>query len=160
MVQPGDDIPPEAPSSSSPPQGHGRTVLSTGAIIGISMGGAAVVGLAGALFFFVVGRAKTLEDFLGRRHVGMQDRASHLYTEQNPGFQGCAAVKEDQVAGYPPAYSSPMMGGRVYAAHRSGAGYDDPKQSVMSPGVEMWRTSGYGGQAQELEAQCAAAGRR
>ncbi|KAK3210119.1 hypothetical protein GRF29_44g1713020 [Pseudopithomyces chartarum] len=33
MVQPGDEIPPEAPSASPPPQAHGRTVFSTGAII-------------------------------------------------------------------------------------------------------------------------------
>lgn len=159
MVQPGDEIPPEAPSASPPPQAHGRTVFSTGAIIGMSVGGAAVIGLAGALFFFI-GRAKTLQDFLGRRHVAVQDRASHLYTEQSAGCQGCAPVKVHHVTGYPPAYSSPVMEGRVYAAHGLGAGHDDYRHSVMSPEVETWRVSGYGGQAQELDGQCGAAGRR
>lgn len=41
------------------------------AIVGISVGGAAVVGLAAALFFFV-GRARTLQDIVGRRQATVQ----------------------------------------------------------------------------------------
>ncbi|KAK4984865.1 hypothetical protein LTR50_006336 [Elasticomyces elasticus] len=61
MLQPGEPIPPESSATSAPVVPvPSHKVLSTGAIVGIVIGGVAVLLLGGALFY-LIGRTRTLK---------------------------------------------------------------------------------------------------
>ncbi|KAF1965693.1 hypothetical protein BU23DRAFT_604028 [Bimuria novae-zelandiae CBS 107.79] len=153
MLQPGEAIPPEGTDIPTP-QPHAHTALPPGAIVGIAVGGAAVLALAAALFFFV-GRAKTLNEFLRRRDGNAHGGSTGQKMVQSTGFEGCVPIKGDQPAppGYPPAYSSPVMGGAMHPAYRHGSDGGYMRDSATSPGVEAWRWSMYDGPPQEMDAQ-------
>lgn len=142
VTQPGDPIPVEG-------KDHSHPTLSTPAIIGIAVGGAAVLTLAGALFFFV-GRAKTLQELLGRRNTPAHSQAYHQDGVHDGGFEGCAPVKEEPLPGYP---HSPVREGSVHPGYPWGLGAAHPRSSTTSPRLEAWRMSVYDGPPQEMDAQ-------
>ncbi|CAA9963590.1 hypothetical protein P3342_010096 [Pyrenophora teres f. teres] len=109
QIEPGQPIPPEAsstlsnpstPSSTSAPHngssGGGSHALSTGAIVGIAVGGAAFLILCAALFFFV-GRSKTLKETIRRQDATNNTHDPHMSQQYgsnygdgglaSPGFQ-------------------------------------------------------------------------
>lgn len=152
VLQPGESIPPEETSTAEAgPQTHSG--LSTGAIVGIAIGGAAVLGLAAALCFFV-GRAKTLQEFLKRGETGGGGDASHQDVVHNPEFEGCVPVKGGQSSAVlPPAYSSPVVGGPMSTVHRHGEGGGSMLDYGFYRGPDIWRMSGYDGPPQEMDAR-------
>ena len=148
MLSPGDTIPAEG-TQTPVPHPHSHPILSIPVIIGIAVGGAAVLALAGALFFFV-GRAKTLQELLGRRHTPVHSHSFDQSRVHEGGFEGCASIKGERPPGYPHA---PVREGSVHPAYPWGTGGDDPRSSTASPRVEAWRMSVYDGPPQEMEAQ-------
>ena len=158
VVQPGGRIPNEGtPVPSSQPQAHPRTALSTGVIVGIVVGGLALLALAAALFFFI-GRAKTLQEFLQRQGATTHGQASQDMV-YSPGFEGCVPIRREQP---PPSYLSYRTStkeGVIDPAHRSGFEGEHLRSSTASPGSEMWRISLYDGPPQEMDAQSGAPGR-
>lgn len=126
QIAPGQPIPAEASSTLSSPAtstptstsashggggGGGGHTLSTGAIVGIAVGGAAFIALCAALFFFV-GRSKTLKETLTRHNATNNPHDPHMSQHYNtnygdgglasPGFQQAPGHHADYGFGSPP----------------------------------------------------------
>ena len=134
QVAPGDPIPSEAtstlalPSSTSAPTsssssssssapapsgGGGSHTLSTGAIVGIAVGGVAFLIICAALFFFV-GRSKSLKEVIKRQDATSANPHMSQYGGSSYGHGGLTSP------GFPPGHASPPPG--------SDYGFNSPPQ--------------------------------
>jgi hypothetical protein len=132
QVAPGEPIPAEATSTlsnaptstgtSTPNSGGngGGHTLSTGAIVGIAVGGVAFLAICAALFFFV-GRSKSLKEVIKRQDAtnNYDPNMSQQYGGSGYGHGGLASP------GFPspsPGYATPPPG------HRPDYGFSSPPQ--------------------------------
>ncbi|CAG5153848.1 uncharacterized protein ALTATR162_LOCUS3355 [Alternaria atra] len=132
QVAPGQPIPAEATSTlsnaptstgtSTPNSGgnDGGHTLSTGAIVGIAVGGVAFLAICAALFFFV-GRSKSLKEVIKRQDAtnNHDPNMSQQYGGSSYGHGGLASP------GFPspaPGYATPPLG------HRPDYGFSSPPQ--------------------------------
>lgn len=138
QVAPGDPIPAEATSTLSnaptstgtapPPSGGGHgggPSLSTGAIVGIVIGGVAFLAICAALFFFV-GRSKSLKEVIKQRDTmnthdpNMSQQYGHGGLA-SPGFQSPAPGYATPPPGHYPDYGFNSPPG--YGQHNVGEQY-------------------------------------
>jgi hypothetical protein len=147
MVEPGDPIPNEATStlaspsstsaptssaSSAPSSGRGSHTLSTGAIVGIAIGGVAFLIICAALFFFV-GRSKSLKEVIKRQDATNTNPHMSQYGGSNYGHGGLASPGFTPSAGHmspPPGsdygFSSPPQYGQHGVSEQYPSGWGSP----------------------------------
>jgi hypothetical protein len=147
QVAPGDPIPAEAtstlalPSSTSaptssassapPPSGGGGShTLSTGAIVGIAVGGVAFLIICAALFFFV-GRSKSLKEVIKRQDATNANPHMSQYGGSNYGHGGLASPDFHPGHASPPpgsdyGFSSPPQYGQHSVAEQYPGGWGSP----------------------------------
>ncbi|KAF1833145.1 hypothetical protein BDW02DRAFT_395779 [Decorospora gaudefroyi] len=137
QVAPGEPIPGEASSTllsaptstaSPPPSGGGGEghTLSTGAIVGIAVGGVAFLVICAALFFFV-GRSKSLKEAVKRQdttnrdpHISQHDGSTYgnggLASPgvQSPGYASPQPTQSEYGFTSPPGYGQHNVGGEPY----------------------------------------------
>ncbi|CAI6313592.1 unnamed protein product [Periconia digitata] len=134
VLQPGQPVAPEGAASKSK---HIHVTLPIPAIIGISVGGALVIGLAGALLY-LVGRSRSLEDEAKRREATVERKtweSPRYEPSMSPTMHTCSA---------PPVLPSYDMQDPKYTAmayhqpyYMPGAGdAQQLRSSTASPGTE------------------------
>ena len=138
QLQVGDPVPKEATStilngptsapSSAPASSSDGVHLSTGAIVGIVVGGVAFLAICAALFFFV-GRSKTLKESLKRQNGGDNVNGGRSST---PGPDMGYMPHDSQV----PRYGSPAP---PYGQHHVGEQY--PSGWAGSPQMQQGHMS-------------------
>ncbi|RMZ67089.1 extracellular serine-rich [Pyrenophora seminiperda CCB06] len=131
QIAPGQPIPAEAssilsnpststPTSTSAPHsggsGGGSHTLSTGAIAGIAVGGAAFIILCAALFFFV-GRSKTLKETIRRQDATNNTTQNPHMSQQHGSNYGDGGLASP---GFRPGYATPPPG------HHADYGFGSP----------------------------------
>ena len=144
QVAPGDPIPAEATStlaspsgtsaptssaSAAPSSGGGSHTLSTGAIVGIAIGGVAFLIICAALFFFV-GRSKSLKEVIKRQDA---TNGTNPHMSQNYGNGGLASPGLQSSQGHmspPPGsdygFSSPPQYGQHGVSEQYPSGWGSP----------------------------------
>ncbi|CAN9354953.1 unnamed protein product [Alternaria sp. RS040] len=132
QVAPGEPIPAEATSTlSNAPTSTGTTTpisggnggghtLSTGAIVGIAVGGVAFLAICAALFFFV-GRSKSLKEVIKRQDAA-NNHDPHMSQQYGGSSYGHGGLASPGFQPSTPGYATPPPG------HHSDYGFNSPPQ--------------------------------
>jgi hypothetical protein len=138
QVAPGDPIPNEAtstlaspsytsaPTSSARPGGGGSHTLSTGAIVGIVIGGVAFLAICAALFFFV-GRSKSLKEVIKRQDA--TNANPHMSQHGGSGYGQGGITSSGHMSPTPGSdygFSSPPQYGQPGAGEQYPSGWGSP----------------------------------
>jgi len=161
QIAPGEPIPAEAsssltnpststPTSTSTPNsggsGGGGHALSTGAIVGIAVGGAAFLILCAALFFFV-GRSKTLKETIRRQDA--TNNAHDPNMSQNYGDGGLASPGFQPSPGHHADYGFGSQPPPQYGQHSVGDQYPSGWTSPSSHQGHLSTMSSMSGLSQQ-----------